>query len=186
MDRPLTNTEFFTYEGEVWYRDGVCEIKQLRETDTKVIDELLEHVATFYPKAYAALIEEYKACALNRPYCKFRMATRFIRCNFAQLDNIPDFTGARRCNFEYVQCPLRGECRCEHIICRPEFDHKLSAAEMRVLRLWYEGYAEEDIAAQLYLSQYTVHNHIRNAYQRLDIHSKSEFVKYAAAHNLFT
>lgn len=186
MDRPLTNKEFFTFEGEVWYRLPDKTFNKLRETDSDILDELIEHISTFYPKAYEALSAEYKGCALNRLYYRFRIATRFIRCNFAPLDNIPDFSEDCHCSFEFVPCPLRGECRYERVICRPEFDHKLSSAEMPVMRLWFDGLSIDDIAGQLCLSPHTIHNHIRHAYQRLDIHSRAEFVRYASQTNLFS
>ena len=44
---------------------------------------------------------------------------------------------------------------------------------------------QSDIADTLYLSEHTVHNHIRNAFVRLGIHSKSEFIKFADRNNLF-
>lgn len=185
MNRPLTNIEFFAYESEVWYRLTDGTIDKLCESDSEILDGLLEHIATFYPKAYEALCAEYKGCALNRSYFRYRMAARFIHCNFAQLDNIPDFSENCRCSFEFVQCPLRGECRHERIICRPEFDHKLSTAELPVLRLWFNGLSIDDIAERLHLSPHTIHNHIRHAYQRLNIHSKSEFILYANQNNLF-
>lgn len=186
MNRPLTNCEFFTFEGEVWYRLPDRTFRELRETDYNVLDDLIEHIATFYPKAYDALCSEYKGCALNRSYYRFRIATRFIRCNFSPLDNVPDFSDDCHCSFEFVSCPLRGECRHERVICRPEFDHKLSSAEIPVLRLWFKGRSIDEIAEQLCLSPHTIHNHIRHAYQRLDIHSRAEFVKYAAKTNLFS
>lgn len=185
MDRPLTNIEFFAFEGEVWYRLPDGSINKLQQTDSEILDELIERIATFYPKAHEALCTEYKGCALNRSYYRFRIASRFIRCNFAQLDNIPDFSDNCRCAFEFVPCPLRGECRHEKFICRPEFDHKLSAAEMPVLRLWFYGLSIDDIAERLCLSTHTIHNHIRHAYQRLNIHSRAEFVRYASQTNLF-
>lgn len=186
MDRPLTNCEFFTFESEVWYRLPDRTVHELRETDYDVLDDLIEHIATFYPKAYDALCVEYKGCALNRTYFRYRIASRFIRCNFAPLDNIPDFSDSCRCSFEFVSCPLRGECRYEKIICRPEFDHKLSAAEMPVLRLWFDGLSPDDIAGRLHLSPHTIHNHIRHAYQRLNVHSRAEFVRYVSQTNLFS
>jgi len=185
MNRPLTNVEFFAYEGEVWFRqDG--NLVRLTESHTEVIDGMIEIMSTFYPKAYEALCEAYNGCALNKWYYRFRVVMRFIRCNFAQLDNVPDVSGAGRYAFEFVPCPLRGECKLECVVCRPEFDHKLSSAELPVMRLWFDGYDEKFIADKLYLSPHTVHNHIRHAYQRTNTHSRSEFVRYAAQHSLFT
>lgn len=182
----LTNIEFFAYENEVWYRTSDMAINQLRESDSDILAELIDHISTFYPKAYEALCSEYNGCALNRSYYRYRIASRFIRCNFSQLDHIPDVSADNRCFFECVPCPLRGECRHESVICRPEFDHKLSAAEMPVLRLWHSGHSIDDIARQLCLSPHTINNHIRHAYQRLNIHSRAEFVRYAAQNNLFS
>ena len=56
---------------------------------------------------------------------------------------------------------------------------------MRVLRLWYQGKKKEDIAEELYLSVHTINNHIRNAFTRLGLHEKAEFVKYAESNKLF-
>lgn len=185
MDRPLRDIEFFAYEGEVWYRhEG--ELHQLTERESGVIDPMLEHISTFYPKAYAALSTAYGGCAVNQRYYRFRMVSRFIRCNFAQLDNIPDISADGRFAFEFVPCPLRGECKLECVVCRPEFAHKLSSAELPVMRLWYDGADEKYIADKLYLSPHTVHNHIRHAYERTGTHSRSEFIKYAAQNKLFS
>ena len=183
---PFTNIEFFSFENEIWYRRPDGSINLLDETANNIISEILEHIATFYPKAYEALSSEYKGCALNLPYYRYRIVTRFIRCNFAQLDNIPDLSERGICNFEFVSCPLRGECKYENIICRPTFDHKLSTAEIPVMKLWYDGLNVDGIAEQLHLSPHTINNHIRNAYQRLNLHSRAEFMRYASQAKLFS
>lgn len=182
----LTNCEFFTYEQEVWVREADGTTRQLLETDYDFISGLTEYIATFYPKAYAALCNEYKGCAPNSTYYRYRIVVRFIRCNFSALDNVPDIGADLHCTFEHVSCPLRGECRYDGIICRPEFDHQLSPAEKRVMALVYDGMTEEEIGDHLRLSPQTIHTHVRNAYSRLGIHSKGEFIKYAAQHNLFS
>ena len=182
----LKNIEFFTYEQEVWIREADGNTHKLTETDYETVRNILEYISTFYPKAYKALTDEYKAIAFNMPFYRYRMVCRFIRCNFAALDNTPDIDSNMHSTFEYIQCPLRGECKHENVICRPTFDHQLSPAEMRVMRLVYEGLNESDIADKLRLSPYTVHTHVRNAYSRLGLHGKPEFVKYAAANDIFS
>lgn len=186
MNRLLNDIEFFTYEREVWVRYLDGSTRQLTESDTTLIDSIIDSLTAFYPKAYKALCSEYKGCTLNHRYFRFRIVSRFIRCNFAQLDNVPDFSSLSGFNFEYIQCPLRGECKHEFVICRPEFNHCLSSAELPVLRLWFEGCSVDEIANALCLSPHTVHNHIRNAYQKLGLHSRSEFVKYASSNKLFS
>ncbi len=186
MNRVLTNAEFFTFENEVWLRMADGSIKEFLETDREAVLELANHISTFYPKAFEALSSEYKGCALNRSYYLYRIVCRFIRCNFSVLDSIPDIGPDYSFSFEQVNCPLRGECKFDKIICRPEFNHQLSAAELRVMEMVYNGFTEVEIGDHLRLSPFTVHTHIRNAYVRLGIHSKGEFIKYAAKHNLFS
>lgn len=186
MNKLLTNTEFFTCDNTVWYRHADGSVKTLLETDYDMVSELCEYISVFYPKAYAALCEEYKGSALNRTYYRYRIACRFIKCNFAALDNVPDIGPDLNCTFEYVNCPLRGECRYDRVICRPEFCHRLSAAEMQVMRLVFDGLTEEQIGLELKLSPHTIHTHIRNAYARLGVHSRAEFAKYALQNHLFS
>lgn len=94
-----------------------------------------------------------------------------------------DSTG--KFNFEKVECPLRGECRFEGVICSPRFNTKLSDAELRVMKLIYQGASKDDVAEQLYISPNTVKNHIKSVYLKLGIHEKSEFFRYAEKNNLF-
>lgn len=187
----LTNIEFFTHESEVWFRQGNGPLKTLNESDRELIEALVSHIATFYPQAYEALCKKYERCVPNKQYYLFRIATRFIRCNFAKLDNVPDISENNKFNFEYVECPLRGECEHENIVCRPKFNSQLSPAELRVLRYWVQGLTKEEVAQELYLSPHTVHAHINNAYRRLNflglkIRDKADFVRYAEQNNLFS
>lgn len=182
----LINIEFFTYEQEVWVREADGTTHKLLETDYEEVRIIVEFISTFYPKAYKALAEEYKAVAFNMPFYRYRIVCRFIRCNFAQLDNTPDIDSNMHSTFEYIPCPLRGECKHENVICRPTFDHQLSPAETRVMRLVYDGLNEADIAEQLRLSPYTVHAHVRNAYARLKLRCKAEFFKYASENKIFS
>lgn len=177
--------EFFTFEDEVWYKASNGQSGRLTEHSTDIIESLLCKIEAFYPKAYSALSQEYARCKPNIWYFRYRIVIRFLKCNFGNIDNIQDIDKSGTFNFECVPCPLRGECRYENIICHPQFDHRISAAEMRVLRLLYNGSKQSDIADTLYLSEHTVHNHIRNAFVRLGIHSKSEFIKFADRNNLF-
>ena len=186
MKRVLSNLEFFIYEQEVWLRNAEGSMKQFCESDYELINDMYEYISTFYPKAHAALRDEYKGCSGNPSYFRFRIVVRFIRCNFSVLDSIPYIGVDLNCTFEHINCPLRGECRYDHVICRPEFDHQLSPAEKRVMSLVYDGLTEEEIGDRLRLSPLTIHTHVRNAYSRLGIHSKAEFVKYATQNRLFT
>jgi len=61
---------------------------------------------------------------------------------------------------------------------------KLTEREMEVLRLVAKGMANRDIAKQLYISENTVKNHIRNILEKLQLHSRMEAVVYAVREKL--
>lgn len=181
----LSNCEFFCHEDEVLVRFSDGRTSRVTESDVDVVREMDEMISTFYPEAYAALTDLYKASSANIHYYRFRIVARFVRCNLANLDHVPDITADCRMNLESVPCPMRGECRWDGIICRPSFAHRMTACELRVMERLYHGRSESEIADDLCLSVHTIHNHIRNALFRLGLHSRSEFMKYAAQNDLF-
>jgi two-component system NarL family response regulator len=61
---------------------------------------------------------------------------------------------------------------------------ELSSRELEVLDLVANGRATGEIAAQLFLSQHTVRNHVRNILGKLEAHSKLEAVVIAARQGL--
>lgn len=179
----MINIEFFTYEEELWFRNQE-ETSKLTENRTEIVSEMFNIIETFYPAAFEALSEEYKKCNRNIPFYRFRIVTRFCKCNFGIIDNIPDYENGKL-HFERIMCPLRGECRYENIICNPTFESKITPAETRVLRLIYNGLSEIEIAEELCLSIYTIKNHIRNAYARIGIKNRVELIKYITDNKIF-
>lgn len=185
----MDGLEFYTFEQELWckHSDGRNEI--VDETKTDLIQYILGKVRECYPKAYAALEEHYEKSSANIRYYQYLMARRFIKCNFAQLDatslDIEDVSDDGKFNFEKVECPMRGECPYEGIICSPTFNSKLSPAELRVMKPFYDGKSKEEIAKMLYISPGVVKIHIKNAYLKLGVHEKAEFIRYAQEKNLF-
>ena len=61
---------------------------------------------------------------------------------------------------------------------------KLTEREMQVLRLVAQGLNNKDIAEQLFISENTVKNHIRNILEKLQLHSRMEAVVYAVREKL--
>lgn len=179
----MERLEFYNFEDEVWYRTSDGTSGKLTE-DSKVIPVILEKIEQFYPKAYKALCLEYEKCKLNISYYRFKIVNRFCKCNFGNIDNIPDVKDGMF-SFERVSCPLRGECRLEGVVCSPEFETNVSQAEIRVMRLVGQSKTAEQIADELYLSVYTVRNHIRNIYTRLGLHNRQELMNYIHKNKLF-
>lgn len=178
--------EFYTFDSELWFRKDDGTAKALTESDTEIIQPLLSIIRERYPSAYKALEHEYSKSALNVMYYQFLIVRRFCKCNFGNVDTTRiDIDGTSQFHFEKVDCPLRGECKFDGVICCPTLNTKISEAEMRVMKLVYKGMTKEEIAEMLYLSPNTIKNHIKSVYCKLGIHQKSEFVKYAQINNIF-
>ena len=60
----------------------------------------------------------------------------------------------------------------------------LSAHELRLLKLLAEGYSYQAIGERFHISINTVRNYIRNIYEKLHVHSKSEAVSKALRRGL--
>lgn len=56
---------------------------------------------------------------------------------------------------------------------------KLTTRELEVLKLVAQGMSNKEIAVELYISENTVKNHVRNILEKLHLHSRMEAVVYA-------
>ena len=179
-------TEFYTTpEGEVTLRPFGESERQLKETDTDFIQKFLEVLREFYPDAHTALMDVYSKSAQNKRYRDFLAVRRFIKCNFGLYDNLIDVDENWNFKFEFVGCPLHGECKHDKIICYPRFNSKLSDRELEIMRLLYTGKTDSEIADLRFISLNTVNNHRKNSFRKLGIHSMPEFMRYATTNNLF-
>ena len=61
---------------------------------------------------------------------------------------------------------------------------RLTERELEVLRLVAEGLNNRTIAKQLFISENTVKNHVRNILEKLQLHSRMEAVVYAVREKL--
>jgi DNA-binding NarL/FixJ family response regulator len=61
---------------------------------------------------------------------------------------------------------------------------RLTERELQVLRLVAKGLGNREIAKDLYISENTVKNHIRNILEKLQLHSRMEAVIYAVREKL--
>ena len=61
---------------------------------------------------------------------------------------------------------------------------KLTARELEVLKLVAQGMSNREIASELYISENTVKNHVRNILEKLHLHSRMEAVVYAVREKL--
>jgi two-component system NarL family response regulator len=61
---------------------------------------------------------------------------------------------------------------------------RLTDRELQVLRLVARGSSNREIAKELFISDNTVKNHVRNILEKLQLHSRMEAVMYAVREKL--
>lgn len=182
----LINFEFYgTPSGSVIIAEKDKTLRAYELEEKGFTQAMLEKISNFYPEAFEALRETYSATSANKAYFDYKMAHRFIRCNFSEYDNKSDIDQDGVFKFEFIPCPMRGECKYCSIICNPKFNAKLSGREMQVMKLYSNSYRAEKIADTLFISIETVRKHKRNSLQKLGFHSLSEFITYASKNQIF-
>lgn len=55
-------------------------------------------------------------------------------------------------------------------------DYNLTTRETETLEWLVKGYSQRMVAAELCLSRHTINNHIKNIYQKMQVHNVSEAV----------
>ena len=182
----LRSIEFYgTPEGSVMIAEKGKPLREYTDLDRTFTQQMIERIKEFYPEAFAALCELYTRSSLHRNYYEYLIVHRFIRCNFVEYDNRPDIDTNGIFCFEFVSCPLRGECKWSNIICNPKFNSTLSERELEVMKCFYHSMKIEDIADKLFIAIDTVKKHKRNVLQKLNMHSLSEFISYASQNKLY-
>ena len=112
----LSNIEFYTFNDEAWVHFGDGRAEKLTENHGDIISAIYEMIEQFYPAAFTALCKEYERCIPNMSFYRYRIAVRFIKCNFGVIDRTSDIDAAGRIHLECVPCPLRGECKLENVV----------------------------------------------------------------------
>jgi DNA-binding CsgD family transcriptional regulator len=177
--------EFYTTPiGDIMIHD-TNGVRLLSESDRHFVTAMMCMINELYPGALVALSEQYAASRRNIPYYEYLIVRRFIKCNWGKFDSMLDIDGLGYCNFEEVECPLRGECQYEGRICRPKFNSELTARELEVMEMYYRGKCTESIATRLCISIETVKKHKSNVLTKLKLHSLNEFNAYAVRSKMF-
>lgn len=182
----MDGIEFYTINDQLWVLDEAGNNTLVEEGNRQLVTDLFEMIVEYWPEAFKALSKEFKASSANVPFFQWLIVRRFYKCNFGKLDTTTQDINRGRFNFEKVDCPLRGECKFEGIVCSPKFNSSLSQMQLRVMEQVYYGLTIEQISEKLFISPNTVKNHIKASYWKLGIHEKAEFIRYANEKNLFS
>lgn len=151
------------------------EYRKINENDA-LVDLIADLIKQKYPKVDRRLNTLYNT--------KFKRVRRFCKCNFAIQDNVPDLDN-KQFNFEFVNCPLRGECMDENIICNPTLKTGLTIRETQVVREFASGKMAKEVAVSLRISQNTAEIHKKHVYAKLGIATIGELVNFARDNGIY-
>lgn len=174
----MKNIEFYTVDEKIMYiKDGVH--YPLDERQKEIINYIASKIENMYPDSQTRLLERTKTLQYRPNYRRYMMVLRFCKCNFGNADTREmDINDRQKFRFEKVTCPLRGLCEDEGVICTPKPNSKLSPAERRIVHELKRGLTRKQIAQRLCLSPVTVRNHIHNIYDKLNLTTESQLIKY--------
>lgn len=184
-------------------------------TETKILPGMISHdvemfvvenelkfiqngrVASFselpYP-LFQLLREEIKAdetvtqhLHIMHPSSEYRQIEQFAKCRFGGLDFTGDIcseTGKLQ-DGEYWECPLRGNCRSEGVLCKmPKVgDERLTSSEIKLIQLITTDKTNEVIAEEMDLPLGSLHKSKKNLYEKFQINTKQCLTKMAMAFN---
>lgn len=142
----------------------ISEVKRLDELDASNLQRIDAAIANSRPGIYKNLCDSYG----YGPQFAYQRVYNFSACNFSTHDGRPDINEDILIT-EKVPCPVRH--RCELGYCK--YDSDLSNREIQVLKLFAQGFDEQSIADQLFISKATVHNHITSIYSKLGLSGTS-------------
>lgn len=141
----------------------------------QIIDRVFNLIKSDYAEAFKALMAQYGKSA----DFKFLIVQRFLKCNVSSIDDYEDLNTDGLFRFEYIHCPLRGECKVENIVCRPQITTALSKRELQIVKLIASGLKDDQIADEIFISPFTVDNHRKSILRKLNLHSKSQITAWA-------
>ena len=73
---------------------------------------------------------------------------------------------------------MRGECKDEEVVCKPQLGSKLSVRELEVLALIADGLQASEIANELSISPATVNRHRENIKSKLNLKTVGQMINY--------
>jgi DNA-binding CsgD family transcriptional regulator len=140
------------------------EVKRIDELDYVQLQKIDAAVANSRPGIYKDLCDAFG----YGPQHAYPRVYNFSACNFSTHDGRPDINEDILIT-EKVPCPCRHRCTLGYC----NYDSDLSNREIQVLKLFAQGFDEQSIADQLFISKATVHNHITSIYSKLGLSGTS-------------
>lgn len=110
------------------------------------------------------------------PNSKIQRTKQFVSCRFGGLDYQGDIKDGKLQEGEYWECPKRGNCQSEGILCKlPSYNgQQLQPQDVKLLQLTATNKTNEVIADELCLPLGSFHKFKKILYKKLGIQTKQE------------
>lgn len=120
------------------------------------------------------------------PDSEYKRLEQFVKCRFGGLDYEADLTPEGLQHGEWWDCPLRGNCKSEGILCRQITynGQVLNKTEISLLQLGATSHTNEVIAMKLNLPLGSFHLAHKRLYRKLGVQTKQESTIIAQRLNL--
>lgn len=120
------------------------------------------------------------------PNSEYKRLEQFVRCRFGGLDYTADISANGVQSGEYWDCPLRGKCKAEGVLCKSvEYNgKKLEPQDIELTKKLTTAATNEVIASELDLPMGSFHRAKKNLYQKLGVQTKQQTTIIAQRLNL--
>lgn len=120
------------------------------------------------------------------PFSELKQIEQFVKCRFGGLDFTADIKDGELQDGEYWDCPFRGKCASEGVLCKlPMHDNKrLTNTDVKLFQLTASDDTNEVIAEKLEMPLGSFHKYKEAWYKRLGVRTKQEFVLVGRLFNL--
>jgi hypothetical protein len=120
------------------------------------------------------------------PTSNLKRIEQFARCRFGGLDFVGDIKEGQLQEGEYHECPKRGNCKSEGILCKlpPYKDQKLTSQDILLMQHLSTSKTIEVIICEMDIRPGTFHKAHNILYLKLGVQTRQEVTKIAYLLNL--
>lgn len=182
----LINIEFYQEpSGEIIIRQNDGKIFILEESRRDIIVPMKMILQSDYAIAYKACEDMNTKSRQNRIHFDFLCVRQFLKCNFNQYDNVFDIDASGAFHFEFINCPFRGICKYNNIICNPRFTNKLTDSDIVIIRMIVnQKMTADQIALALCRSVNTINNRRKTILKKTGCKNIAQLVAYCFEHKI--
>lgn len=163
------------------------ELKVIQNGKVSSFAELPYAMLQLLREAIDADVQVQQHLKLMHQTSEYRRIEQFAKCRFGGLDFTGDISiNAHLQDGEYWECPLRGNCASEGVLCKmPKVaGERLTSFEIKLIQLSTTDKTNDVIAEEMQIPLGSYHKSKKNLHEKLHINTKQCLTKFAMLFNL--